>query len=175
MKRLNTLLFLALVTNAAALQAAECKLTGESCYTEGNQKCNIKFKNRTGLASGPFAAHSGGSGGQIASAQDITVFAVQNDGTGARGGKHKIVAGGSSTINLTSDNKVEKGFSEIRVVANLIEKRATISCSDIKTLLQANKPVCRVAIVKRAPPSGGLYIDHVGYKCDEGVRGDSQK
>lgn len=107
-----TILFAAasLAILAAPASAASCyeRIQSLECWG-GSSKCNIKFRNHTGLASG-----SGGSEyNQVSRAKTIRVWAVDENGDQVGSNKIKMLAGQNNTLNLDKKD----GFEEINIRA----------------------------------------------------------
>jgi hypothetical protein len=130
-------------------KADECKQNAPStCFDEiqalkcwGDQdKCNIKFKNTTGLGSG-----SGGGTGynQKAEASTVHISARKADEDKAGSNTLTISAGASNTLNL--DKK--KSFDHIRVIRKdgWGFRKADIGCVDVKRILNGNG-FCKVFV-----------------------------
>ncbi len=115
--------------------AGKCDLTDLDCWGP-DQKCNIKFKNETGMGSG-----SGGRTGyeQISSAATIKLSARKEDGTRAGRNTLQILAGADKTMNLDKKND----FNSIRI--DRLGSQAQLFCQDIKTTLKGNG-VCKVFV-----------------------------
>lgn len=119
-----------------------CDLTALDCWGPDN-KCNIKFKNETGEASG-----SGGGTGfeQVSEVSTIKVSARKADNTRAGSNTLKILAGDSKHMNL--DKKED--FLKIRVTRETKfagYTRATLSCAEVKTTLNGSG-ICKAFVGK---------------------------
>jgi hypothetical protein len=138
---------------ALAAGTTPCDITTLPCWGSGS-KCNIHFKNHTGLATGD----SGGTYNQVSSAATIRIVAKTKDYTQI-GNALKILAGQSATMNL--DSKVERApkfsFISIKYDGYLTEYLA-IPCDDIKRILSGNG-TCHIWITTSQD-----Y--RVAYSCD---------
>ena len=138
----------------APTASADCDITTTKCH-QNDGKCNIKFRNQTGVLSGSNAT----SIDRQASAQIIRVKAVK-DNDKAAGNILNIEAGTSKTMNI--DKKYNKGFAKIRISSpTLTVTGITMSCAHIKTVLNGDG-TCRV-IAGKAGGGGQL-----GYQCQGG-------
>ncbi len=131
-----TVLLMTLMSSAVY---AQCDITDLSCWGSG-KKCNIKFRNETGEASG-----SGGGSylNQKSQVATIKVSARKADGTRAGSNTLKILAGDAKTMNL--DKK--KDFVRIKVQNTTNFSGATqvvnLDCQGVRQVLQGNG-VCKV-------------------------------
>ncbi len=138
---------------------AQCDITDLPCWGP-DKKCNIKFRNETGEASG-----SGGSGyNQASYVKTAVVSARKRDGSLAGSNKLEILAGANKTMNL--DKK--KGFSEINIrvkpKAMNIDETVGMTCGHIRETLQGSG-TCKIFMVKYS-----VYPDqyYVAYNCNGG-------
>jgi len=146
---------------------AVCDLTSVSpaltCLEKG-KKCNIKFKNVTGLGSG-----AGGATGynQEGYASTVKISARKEDKTRAGSNSISIAAGQDKTFNL--DKK--KDFEYIKVQRNtgLGVKVAKINCEEIQTIL-SGKAHCKVFVGYHILGfrGSGHGEQHTVVKCDGG-------
>jgi hypothetical protein len=142
---------------APALAASSCDITDLSCWGPG-KKCNIKFRNKTGLAGGSAA----GEHNQISRAATLRVSARKSNGNKAGSNVISITAGDNKTLNL--DKK--KDFVEIRLRSDSAQA-VTMSCDDIRaTLKGSGKCDVFAASSSRLDPLAFRY--YLAYKCAGG-------
>jgi hypothetical protein len=146
---------------AAPVASATCDISQTKCAVNGG-KCNIKFRNQTGISSG-----SGGGTDlkQTSSAQTVKVKAVKDNGNNA-GNSLTINAGASNTMNM--DNKAKKNFAKIRITSPAMARvdGVTMSCTDVRAVLNGNG-TCK--IFHGEPPYGSESLEYqLGYNCDGG-------
>jgi hypothetical protein len=141
---ISAFLLTGLISSAAS---AQCDLTGLECWGP-HKKCNIKFKNETGMGSG-----SGGGTGhdQVSSVATIKVSARKGDNTRAGSNTLQIAAGANKTMNL--DKK--QGFDKIRIENVLGGRSPKLTCDDIKKTLNGSG-ICKV--FKALDPDGILWL-----------------
>ena len=145
----------------APVASATCDISQTKCAVNGG-KCNIKFRNQTGISSG--------SGGgtylkQTGSAQTVKVKAVKDNGNNA-GNSLTINAGASNTMNL--DKKAKKNFTKIRITSPAMARVAgvTMSCADVQAVLDGSG-TCK--IFHGEPAYGAESFEYaLGYNCDGG-------
>lgn len=150
MKTFKTaLLTLAVALGGASASASVCDISDLPCWDGG--KCNIKFKNHTGKASG-----SGNSQiAQISSAMTIRVTARKENGD-KKGNALSITAGASKTMNLEK----KTNFSKIKVTAGIAGIHpAVMHCRAIRSVLKGNG-TCN--IMNGTSPETGSTL---GYSC----------
>jgi hypothetical protein len=138
------------------------EITQTKCWLNGG-KCNIKFRNMTGV--------SGGSDGgsyldQRTSAQLIKVKAARDDGNPA-GNVLKIDAGASKTMNM--DKKYDREFAWIRISSPTLGNvdGVTISCAEVQAILNGNG-TCKVFYGIKEKSDDRKYKRQLGYQCDGG-------
>ena len=150
----------ALVAGQAPALAETCEITDLSCWGSG-KKCNIKFRNKTGLGGGSGA----GEHNQISRAATLHVSARKDDDGRAGSNTIKFDAGSSKTLNL--DKK--KDFLTVRITAGSSEN-VTMDCADIRDTLNGSGN-CDVfaASSGSASSSGNVSIRYyLAYKCAGG-------
>ena len=140
---------------------AACDISNTDCAKNGG-KCNIKFKNQTGLSSG---SSKSTSLSQESSAHTIRVKALKDDGKSA-GNSLTINAGASNTMNM--DKKANKNFAKIRISSEGMSGVQSVSmgCGDVRTILNGSG-VCKV-FYGSTRDSGGGRLDQLGYDCAGG-------
>jgi len=148
-------LFTALM--APAVFAETCDLTSLDCWGDG-KKCNIKFTNLTGKASGT----GGGTGyKQISFAANIDAWAETESGI-RDGSKLVIRAGANKAINLDNKNfstiQIRRRTSGVRLGGNV---SAELSCTHITKILKGNS-ICRVFVGEKHSRK------HTVVKCNAG-------
>lgn len=155
---LISLIALGVITPSAI---AECDISQTKCALNGG-KCNIKFKNQTGLASGSGA---GSSISQETSAQTVRVKALKDNGKSA-GNALTIDAGASNTMNM--DKKANKDFAKIRISSPVMNgvQSITMGCGDVRTVLDGSG-TCKI-FYGAGRDSGGGRLDQLGYNCSGG-------
>jgi hypothetical protein len=130
---------ISLVVPVAVSAAAVCDITDLPCWGKGS-KCNIKFSNNTGKASG-----SGGGTGyrQYSAAATTKVKAVKENGNRAGKNSLEILAGATGTLNL--DKK--SNFNGINIVATTIDgtPEVTLTCEQVRQVL-AGSGKCKLFI-----------------------------
>jgi hypothetical protein len=145
---------------APALAASTCDITDLSCWGPG-KKCNIKFRNKTGLAGGSGA----GEHNQISRAATLRILAVNRDSERVGSNTLKILAGDNKTLNL--DKKT--GFAAIKIgAANTSDVR--MQCADIRATLEGSGK-CDVLAATSSSYSigkGGNMNFYLAYKCAGG-------
>ena len=164
MKRNALIAGLALATASAfvaPMASAECDISQTKCALNDG-KCNIKFRNQTGISSG-----SGGGTklDQTSSAQIIRVKAAKENGKPA-GNVLTIEAGTSKSLNL--DKKAKKDFARIRISSPTLAsvEGVTITCAQVQTILDGSG-TCK--IFHGTPPYGDEKFDYqLGFSCDGG-------
>jgi len=148
---------LAIFLAPAIAPAQSCDLTQLRCATEGN-KCNIKFKNFTGLR------ESTCQGKSYSLAKTIKVMA-KNDKGKDLGNTLSILAGASSTLNLSKEKK--KNTSSIVVGGGGSNyDRGKLTCGQIKTILSGNG-TCKV-YVSDTSYDDNLFKGYFYFDCDGG-------
>lgn len=148
-----------LASTPAAL--AQCDISQTRCAVNGG-KCNIKFRNRTGISNG---SDGGTSLKQSSSAQTVQVKARKANKEKA-GNKLSIVAGTSGTMNF--DKKAKKSFEDVQLSSADITqvKPVIMSCEDVRAVLNGNG-TCKV--FHGEDSSSGLdWTFYLGYQCDGG-------
>lgn len=155
-----TLLTAAIVTTPVTPAAhAACDISQTKCALNGG-KCNIKFRNQTGISSG---SDSGTDIIQESSAQTVKVKALKDNGDKA-GNALTIAAGASNTMNV--DKKANKNFAKIRITSMSTVEGVTMGCSEVQDVLNGNG-TCKVFYGYGA--SGNSHTDfRLGYNCDGG-------
>ncbi|MCP4937056.1 MAG: hypothetical protein GY927_23320, partial [bacterium] len=136
-----------------------------------DKKCNIKFRNHTGRASG-----SGGSEyNQLSRVKTVKIWAEKADGTKAGSNTLSIAADASNTMNL--DKK--QGFDKIKIKATPNDSGdmvVTMSCNDIKSTLKGTGN-CKVFMHGKKftnSDDSKEYAYYTSYSCDGGsVKGSS--
>jgi hypothetical protein len=128
---LKTVILLAIAAIASAPAFAKCDISTLACWGSGS-KCNIHFKNHTGLATGD----SGGTYNQTSAARNIRVWAETKSGDRVSGRK-LINAGDKKTINLDK----AKNFDHIEIKQDDLWKKepklySVIKCPEIQRILQ---------------------------------------
>ncbi|MFN3213439.1 MAG: hypothetical protein ACE37M_10060 [Henriciella sp.] len=144
---------------AVPLASATCDISQTKCAVNGG-KCNIKFRNQTGVSSGSSA---GTDLKQTSSAQTVKVKAVKDNGNTA-GNALTIDAGASNTMNM--DKKAKKNFTKIRITSPAMARvdGVTMSCTDIQAVLNGNG-TCK--IFHGEPAYGAESMEYqLGYQCD---------
>ena len=154
-------LALMLMGGFAPAAFASCDISETKCAVNGS-KCNIKFRNVTGVASG---SDQGTGLSQKPSAQTIKIKAIKDNGEKA-GNALTINSPGNKTMNV--DKKANKNFAKIRMASPNMEtvKSVTMSCDDVKAVLNGNG-TCKVFY------GYSLYRENafeyaLGYNCDGG-------
>ncbi|MFN3213438.1 MAG: hypothetical protein ACE37M_10055 [Henriciella sp.] len=146
---------------AAPMANAACDISDTKCAVNGG-KCNIKFKNRTGDASG---SGDGSNIKQTSSAQTILVRAIRADDSKA-GNTLSITAGASNTMNI--EKKAKKNFEFIGISSkDLVGSVDSVgmSCAAVKAVLNGNG-TCKV--FHGAKQEQGRLQLGLGYQCDGG-------
>lgn len=159
MKRLTfSALLLSLLAPAAF---ASCDISETKCAINGG-KCNIHFKNKTGVNKG---LSRGTDLKQYSLTQTIRVKALKENGNGA-GNALTIAAAASKTMNI--DKKANKNFDKIRIASPNMEtvNSVTMSCEDVKAVLNGNG-TCRVFYGYSLYRKNVFQYD-LGYNCDGG-------
>ncbi len=131
--------FLLTAMMATTAFAEPCDLTGLDCWGP-HKKCNIKFKNLTGLDHGA----GGGTGyEQVTYAATIKISARKADGSRAGKNSLSILAGADNTLNL--DKK--ENFADIRIERKTGYgfKTARLRCNDVKSTLNGDG-LCKVFV-----------------------------
>ena len=147
---------------AAPMASAECDISQTKCAVNGN-KCNIKFRNKTGDASGS----SGGTTlDQTTMASALWITARDDDGDRV-GNQLSLGLGENKTINLTKKANKKNGFESIKAMVQ--EKNgpvdpARISCEEIKTILNGSG-TCKIFYGRK---KGTTMKYALGYDCDGG-------
>lgn len=146
---------------AAPVASATCDISQTKCAKEGS-KCNIKFRNQTGVSSG-----SGGGTKlkQTSSAQTVKVKAVKDNGNSA-GNSLTINAGANNTMNI--DKKAKNNFTKIRITSPAMTRvdGVTMSCTDVQAVLNGTG---KCKIFHGEPPYGSEKLQYqLGYNCDGG-------
>ena len=160
---------LALAAAAAVftpVAAADCDIRETKCY-KNDGKCNIKFRNRTGVED---KTDRNSRLNQRASAQIIRVKAVKDNGKAA-GNIINIEAGTSKTMNL--DKKWKKEFARIRISSPTMAAvdGVTMSCDHVLQVLNGNG-TCKVFYgIKQRSNDDRKYRYQLGYQCDGGNLG----
>lgn len=145
----------------APIASAECDISQTKCALNDG-KCNIKFRNQTGIGSG---SAGGTKLDQTSSAQIIRVKAAKENGNPA-GNVLTIEAGTSKSLNL--DKKAKKDFARIRISSPTLAsvEGVTISCEQVQTILDGNG-TCK--IFHGTPAYGAEKFDYqLGFSCDGG-------
>lgn len=148
-----------MLASSLAIAQQACDITDLDCWGE-DKKCNIKFRNKTGEASG-----SGGGTPytQFTQAASIKVMAVDEAGEKV-GQSLKILAGATKTLNL--DKK--SGFDRIKIqnttdISANYKNVATLHCEDVRTILIGTGK-CKIFAGKtKDDKNKGTY-----YNCDGG-------
>jgi hypothetical protein len=143
---------------APALAASTCDITDLSCWGPG-KKCNIKLRNKTGLAGGSGA----GEHNQISRAATLRVSARKPDGEKAGSNVITITAGDNKTLNL--DKKTD--FSEIRITA-FDTAKVTMGCADIRGTLKGSGRCDVIAATKGKVTMSDVPTFYLAYKCAGG-------
>lgn len=142
--------------------SAACNISQTKCALNGG-KCNIKFKNRTGDASG-LDGHT--KLNQTSSAQEVNVKARKRNGDKA-GNKLTINAGASGTMNF--DKKAKKKFQDVRLYSKMNRDHVgsiILSCEEIITVLNGSG-VCKIFHGHRHTTKSEKEF-FLGYKCAGG-------
>ena len=150
----------------APAAVADCDIRETKCY-KNKGKCNIKFRNRTGVED---KTDSDSRLNQRASAQIIRVKAVKENGKAA-GNVINIEAGTSKTMNI--DKKWKKDFARIRISSPTMAAvdGVTMSCDHVLQVLNGNG-TCKVFYgIKRRSNDDRKYRYQLGYQCDGGSLG----
>lgn len=130
-----------------------CDLTDLPCWEGG--KCNIKFKNHTGLASGS----GNGIVDQETLAMSVQVTARKPDGS-KTGNGFWIPAGSSKTMNLEKKKKL----SWLRIKSRRDDVHAVrMQCDDIKAVLKGNGN-CNVYFGFAKGISN--HVEELAYSCN---------
>ncbi len=148
---------IALLSSFAA--QAKCDLTDLPCWGP-DKKCNIKFRNKTGEASGS----DGGTGlKQVSFAKTIRVSARKANLKLAGKNALQILAGDAKHMNL--DKKTNFQYIKIAHAIKAVETKLPIKmgCSDIRTILQGSG-VCKVFYGQKDLGR----IESLAYHCDGG-------
>ncbi len=138
----------------AAISLPQCDITNLPCLTPG-KKCNIKFRNQTGEASG-----SGGNVyNQVSRARTIHIR-VRGTDDGQLGSQMNITAGGKKTMDVGLRESDGIGNITIRVgkIAELSDEAMviTMSCAEIKYVLKG-KGNCKVFVFKKHSKYNAAY------------------
>ena len=157
MRRIPTLIGIAvLILCAGPALAAVCDITGLSCW-DASGKCNIKFKNKTGEASG-----SGGGTvwDQVSDAQTVKVSA-QKTGEGTVGNSIKMLAGQNNTMNI--EKKYNKGFDMLRIKGTALGSSLTteLGCEQVKQVLKIDKS-CNIFVTQANLNFKGCLVVNCG-------------
>ena len=146
---------------AVPTATADCDITDTKCY-KNNGKCNIKFRNVTGQATG---SGSGTMLTQKSLAQQIRVKAIK-DNDKAAGNILNIEAASSKTMNI--DKKYNKGFAKIRISAPFFDtvNGVTMSCETVKAVLNGNG-TCKIFNGATDYQATNMR-SQLGYSCDAG-------
>ncbi len=145
---------------ALAASASACEITDLACWGAGT-KCNIKFKNNTGDASG------GGISHQKSLAATIRVLAIKTDGTRAGSNTLTILDKASGTLNL--DKKADFSDVEVYVSSGQFPGRMKIPCGEVRQILTADK-ACKIFVVEHN--HDGQLFAYLAYNCGV-VKGQS--
>ena len=131
-----TLITGAIVTTPVA--RAECDISQTKCALNGG-KCNIKFRNITGVSTG---SGKDTSINQTAEAKIIRVKAVKQNGK-KLGNALSINASASKSLNL--DKKAKKDFAKIQITspADKSVNGITMACDHVKAVLNGTG-TCKV-------------------------------
>ncbi len=151
---------------AAPTASADCDIRETKCY-KNKGKCNIKFRNRTGVED---KTDRNSRLNQRASAQIIRVKAVKDNGKPA-GNIINIEAGTSKTMNI--DKKWNKEFAQIRISSPTMAAvdGVTMSCDHVLQVLNGNG-TCKVFYgIKQRSNDSRKYRYQLGYQCDGGSLG----
>ena len=128
-------LILSAITLSAIAPAAfaSCDISQTKCALKDG-KCNIKFRNLTGIDGG---LDHGTSLDQETWAQIVKVKALKENGHTV-GNVLTIGAGASKTMNL--DKKANKNFAKLRITSPAMGsvKGVTMSCEDVQGVLNGN-------------------------------------
>ena len=148
------LLILAFTAGGATATAEQvCDLTELPCWDGG--KCNIKFKNHTGLATGS----GNGLVDQETLAMSVRVTARKPNG-GKTGNGFWIPAGSSKTMNLEK----KKDLSWLRFKSRRDDVHAlTMDCQAIKRVLRGNG-TCNIYFGFAKNISG--HVEELAYSCN---------
>ena len=144
---------------SAPLASAECDISQTKCALNDG-KCNIKFRNQTGIAGG---SDGGTKLEQTSSAQIIRVKAAKENGKPA-GNVLTIEAGTSKSLNL--DKKAKKNFDRIRISSPTLAsvEGVTITCAQVQQILDGSG-TCK--IFNGVPAYGSEKFDYqLGFSCD---------
>jgi len=149
----------------AAFALPLCNITDLPCLTPG-KKCNIKFRNQTGEASG-----SGGNVyNQVSRARTIHIWVRDTNGR-KLGSRMNITAGGKKTMDVGLRESDGIGDIVIKVdpVKDLSDEdfRLNLGCTEIRYVL-SGKGNCKVFVYKKH----GKYYS--AYSCNgSGIKGDA--
>lgn len=137
-----------------------CRIAQLDCAKSGS-KCNIKFRNRTGVQepTGCYGKSAAQATKVRVAAQDVNGKDLGNDLT--------IEAGATNTMNL--ENKKKTGFMSIRVSSpdNMLAKDVSLSCAQIKQIL-AKDATCKVYIDYNENSDKETDKFHVALVCNGG-------
>ena len=141
---------------------AACDISQTKCAVNGG-KCNIKFRNVTGVASG---SDQGTGLSQKPSAQTIKIKAIKDNGEKA-GNALTINSPGNKTMNV--DKKARKEFAKIRITSPALAgiQGVTMSCSDVQAVLNGNG-TCKV-FNGNDGPEFGVPDYKLGFSCNGGT------
>ncbi|MFN3213441.1 MAG: hypothetical protein ACE37M_10070 [Henriciella sp.] len=147
---------------AVPMASAECDISETKCAVNGN-KCNIKFRNKTGEASGS----SGGTSLDQTTMASYLWISARDDNGDRVGNKLSLGLGENATMNLSKKAKKENGFESIKAMVQ--EKNgpvdpARISCEEIKTILNGTGS-CKIFHGRKKGTTSKYAL---GYECDSG-------
>lgn len=154
-------LFGTVMIAASPAARADCDISQTRCAVNDG-KCNIKFRNRTGISNG---SDGGTSLKQSSSAQTIQVTARKANKNKA-GNKLSIAAGATASMNF--DKKAKKYFDYVQLSSADITqvKPVIMSCADVTAVLNGNG-TCKVFHGEDSS-SGADWTFYLGYQCDSG-------
>jgi hypothetical protein len=147
----------AVAGTAPALAASSCDITDLSCWGPG-KKCNIKFRNKTGLAGGS----GGGQHNQFSQASTLLISARNASDALVGSNRLKIPAGGNKTLNL--DKK--KGFAAISIEADAL-MNIEMGCADIRGALKGSGKCDVIAASSGSSKTLKTHF-YLAYKCAGG-------
>jgi hypothetical protein len=150
-------LVLSTVVAGTAPALAACNITNLPCWGQG-KKCNIKFRNKTGLAGGSGA----GEHNQISLAATLKISAIDENSKQVGSNTLRIAAGDNKTLNL--DKK--KGFTEISIKANGVNN-IRMQCADVKATLKGSGK-CDVFTAGKSGGVNSTVTLYLAYKCAGG-------
>ncbi|NQY39321.1 MAG: hypothetical protein HRT80_04400 [Henriciella sp.] len=139
--------------------SAECDISQTKCAVNGG-KCNIKFRNITGVSTG---SGKDTSINQTAEAKIIRVKAVKQNGKKV-GNALTINSSANKSLNL--DKKAKKDFAKIHITspADKAVRGITMSCEHVKAVLNGTG-TCKVFY-------GYMKYDHSNYRLGYTCSGD---